>query len=182
MKTIVAVSTSFALLLTNSISAAIGSSSLMPRDYIGPPIYPNCTGSGPAVSQVEASRLIEAFCKTYGDINATILPRIAWSPGAQYYQGANMSIYSYILAANRTVRLYLGVYYALENCADSFVFSGAKNGTEHCTDMFGIALNGCDVGTTAFKHGGRLQTGCGIYHLAVTNNWIQEANPITKAY
>ncbi|MCJ1344509.1 hypothetical protein MMC31_002712 [Peltigera leucophlebia] len=141
---------------------------------------PKCTGSGLAVSQPEAAMLIESFCKEKGHTNVTILPRISWSPGKVSL--GSMSIYGYRKAANNGVRIYMGVYYALENCVSSFVFPGATNGIENCIYNFGVALNGCDTGHTDVKYGGTVQSGCGIYHLAVTENFAQELNPIVNTF
>lgn len=76
----------------------------------------------------------------------------------------------------------MGVYYALQNCVGSFDFPGAMNGTQECIYNFGIALNGCDTNSTDAKHGGTVQLGCGIYHLAVTYNVAQELNPNVNAF
>lgn len=113
---------------------------------------PKCFKTGLIVSQPEATKLTKSFYKDKRNTNVTILPKISWSLGKRHKR--LMSVYDYRLTANNSVRLYIGVYYALENCISSFVFPKTMNRTEKCIYNFGVALNEYDINSTDFKHCG----------------------------
>lgn len=156
---------------------ATTTTALTSREYIGPPVPPNCiNGNSPlGVDRQDAENFAAIFCNKHMAENNIILPRVSWTPGNERLPLSLVDYYD----TSGGVRVYFGMYYALQSCEQTFELFA--NNTQDCEDKFGIIINGCDTSNST-KHGGTAQVECGIYQVAVTTNATLDRDPITQTF
>ena len=163
-------------LLIFYFTTATITSGLFSREYLGPPVLPNCiNGNSWGVDRQEAERFAEIFCNKHMAENNTKLPRVSWTPGNSRLPLSLVDYYDTVGG----IRVYFGMYYALRSCDKTFEL--IANSTQDCTDIFGFIINGCDTSSST-KHGGTVQIECGIYQIAIDKNVTLDRDPVTQTF
>lgn len=157
-------------------TAVTVTSALFSREYLGPPVLPNCiNGNLLGVNRQEAERFAEIFCNKHMAENSIILPRVSWTPGNSRLPLSLVDYYDTVDG----ICVYFGMYYALRSFDKTFEL--IANSTQDCTDKFGFIINGCDTSSST-KHGGTAQVVCGIYQIAIGTNVTLDRDPVTQTF